>query len=1018
MRLAIQDSWPNLPDNAEREWIKRFQIACENVGVETCVVVTSDDIVEVDPTAVLVTHEFSRKLTATPTIGLIWSPLRFFRDDPYRMQSLRSYDGYLAGNDTIKTFLKDIQFGFSSRKPIGKELFLPTSYSTDHLSVADVEEPSLFYAGVHWDGSRHRDLFAELARRDMITCYGPPKSWGSVGSAYGGALPTDGRAVIETIAKHGLALCLHKAEHRAENTPSMRIFEALSVGAVPICDDIKFARENLSDFAHFVDMEQNGVDLAEQIEQIVLDTRRNPDVAIARAEAAKRWFDTNWSLEARIKSSVIPLVEEVLDVGRFRASPSRRGVTLANAGPRTPDCEVVVRTGGRTVECLARTIDSIRAADSEEFRLGVVLVDYKGRADLEAFATAENGPDFAVRYVRSRGTGFRSTALWDGVRAVEAPFVAHMDDDDTVFPNHYRQLASCFDANPHANVCYTGVITHEDEDGFYYAAPNFDGPGNKEIAERRHLTFLDVFDLSRLARFDNFIQSNTWMTRREFIHRVMGDDPELVVTEDVYLYLLMAADGPFAFTGSPTALWHWRSTTKDNSMKAVDQAIWADCVVRGKTRLNNVPFKASITFADILNPPSRVGESKDDPKEDNRPPESLPPVNFNQAIEGGLEFKEKTILRGFHEPEVGGIWSKQHSATVVFTIGNQIREQGGILVIECIGSMADLPDRWLELGLDGSEHRRLEIKDWSLNTVELPLAPNTPSPLTLKLTTSHLIGPEGGGPEKRALGGFIQSFRVVARSAGKIASTPPRRPGAISGGVGLAASQCLALAPEEPASLIMQRGAQLARIDAPNGRFVVPPSMAGPSTRYVLLPHDPTSRAHVEVSSDGSDPTPIVHREWAAPAAKFVGHRSGPGADQVMVVFDEPGTGSVANYLLLMAVPDAIEWRVRPFYGLAWRSLSQLGSAGLDSLGPYRDGAVASVAALPLMSTEPGASGGEVTLAAVLIAAAVHALTSDGAGPMDKLAARLLREVMMEAGLGRTAAEDGADAPQRVEVEV
>ena len=54
MRIAILDSWPNLPENAEREFLARFEIACANVGIECNIVVTSDDICACDPDVVLV----------------------------------------------------------------------------------------------------------------------------------------------------------------------------------------------------------------------------------------------------------------------------------------------------------------------------------------------------------------------------------------------------------------------------------------------------------------------------------------------------------------------------------------------------------------------------------------------------------------------------------------------------------------------------------------------------------------------------------------------------------------------------------------------------------------------------------------------------------------------------------------------------------------------------------------------------------------------------------------------------
>src|SRR5216683_4672100 len=63
MRIAVQNCFPNHPQNAEAEWIRRCFTACGRLGFESVEVVTSDDIMRCHPDCVLVTHEFSPKLT-------------------------------------------------------------------------------------------------------------------------------------------------------------------------------------------------------------------------------------------------------------------------------------------------------------------------------------------------------------------------------------------------------------------------------------------------------------------------------------------------------------------------------------------------------------------------------------------------------------------------------------------------------------------------------------------------------------------------------------------------------------------------------------------------------------------------------------------------------------------------------------------------------------------------------------------------------------------------------------------
>ena len=70
MRIAIQNAFPNHPQSAEAEWIRRFFTACSRLGFEPVEVITSDDIIRCQPDCVLVTHEVSPKLTQFPTLGV------------------------------------------------------------------------------------------------------------------------------------------------------------------------------------------------------------------------------------------------------------------------------------------------------------------------------------------------------------------------------------------------------------------------------------------------------------------------------------------------------------------------------------------------------------------------------------------------------------------------------------------------------------------------------------------------------------------------------------------------------------------------------------------------------------------------------------------------------------------------------------------------------------------------------------------------------------------------------------
>jgi hypothetical protein len=121
-----------------------------------------------------------------------------------------------------------------------------------------------------------------------------------------------------------------------------------------------------------------------------------------------------------------------------------------------------------------------------------------------------------------------------------------------------------------------------------------------EIRERRELKFFDDFNINRLLRFDNYIQSNAWLARRHVLTEDVLDDPELEVAEDMYFYLLLASRHQFLFSDTVSAVWNWRSMADDNSMTSVSQYRWAVNGGRLLRRLAQVSFGGGFQGRDVL----------------------------------------------------------------------------------------------------------------------------------------------------------------------------------------------------------------------------------------------------------------------------------------------------------------------------------------------------------------------------------------------------------------------------------
>ena len=577
MRIAVQNSYPNHPQSAEAEWIRRCLTACSRLGYEPVEVITSDDIIGFQPDCVLVTHEFSPKLTPFPTLGLMWSPPVFFADDPVRHRSILSLDGYLCGSRQIAQWIDDFATSRGKRAVLHDGLMLP---STPDCGPADglPSQLAIMYAGVHWDGSRHGEIFRGLDGRVPLTLYGPPNAWADRGASYRGALPFDGISVISAIRDAGIALCLHKAAHREANCPSMRLFEAAAAGALIITDDFEFPREWFRDSVLYVDAELPAPMVVEQIVSHVEWADRNPEAANRLAHRSNELFRRCLTLESMLRP--LPyLVDRVRDC--------RRMVVVANSSEKPqPTVEYIVRIGTRPAATLARALDSLAAQTYQA--IAVMLVQFHPVAGLDAVVDQYRSRFARIRHIVVANNGNRSTAWWAGLNAVTADFFGMLDDDDTLFPNHVASLMDCLERNPDYGFAYSGLIKVEDEPGHYVTAPQFNGPAGKVIEERREIYCLQEQSFVNLLPMHNVIGQNSWICRRSLLDREVLSDPKIEVAEDVHFMALMAGRTRFGFTAMATAAWHWRSTTKDNWTLSFSDRTFQVSLARWQQRLQNV----------------------------------------------------------------------------------------------------------------------------------------------------------------------------------------------------------------------------------------------------------------------------------------------------------------------------------------------------------------------------------------------------------------------------------------------
>lgn len=588
MRIAVLNSWPNLEFSAEREFIARLHLACQSLGWTCIEATTSDEIIIADTDCVLVTHEYSAKLTHVPTIGLLWSPPDYFRDDPVRVRNILSYDGYLAGSDSVREYLDDLFFSTNKNSPVSKFNVLPTAPTTE-FREPNLSAPSLFYAGVHWDGKRHEKLIRSLRAELPVSFYGDPAKWARFGTDYKGKIPFDGISIFQKINAAGVALCLHRAEHLQNGVPSMRIFESAAASAVVITENSSWAKRHFGESVLYVDQDASDKEKARQVIEHFEWIRSHPSEALALAMQANSIFNEHFSLE-KFLVHLPDFLHQVKDTGRFIESKQDSASSKV---------EAIVRIGGRDLSYVERCLDSLAA--QSHANLGLILVNFKNNPGVDDLLKKYLARFTSIKQIKSEATGFRSTSLWDGMRAVDGDYFCNLDDDDTIHPNHISSLADLLQTNKDHSVAYSGCIQVQDEEGHYYHQINFKGPIGLQVKENRKLLFFDAFNMQRMLHLENFVVSNAWLARKAVLNNKVLVDPKLVVSEDVYLYQFFLAHGGFLFSWKATANWHWRSTNRDNSTIHENYRVECNRRIRLRTQFFS-EHQNSLTCLDVARP--------------------------------------------------------------------------------------------------------------------------------------------------------------------------------------------------------------------------------------------------------------------------------------------------------------------------------------------------------------------------------------------------------------------------------
>jgi hypothetical protein len=285
--------------SAERELIKRFEIAGKNLGIEIAGGFSAEEARQFGPDVILATHPYVAKTLDVLTLGCLWNPCQFMEAVPEFKPNTLSYDGFLYASEAIKSWAHELAVS----KYLESTLY-PSAYRTIFQSPRRFEFP--VYIGTNWDGERHGELLSELGRRGYVRAYGPRSRWIRMRElgAYYGELEFGSDKLFEVYSKAAIGLCLHHPSHLKDGIPNMRIFEIIASSALPICDEHSFVKDAFGDNVLYVDITAPPLQVAEQVIDHVHWIQSHPRQASEMIAAAHRIFSEDYCLEALLTKMI------------------------------------------------------------------------------------------------------------------------------------------------------------------------------------------------------------------------------------------------------------------------------------------------------------------------------------------------------------------------------------------------------------------------------------------------------------------------------------------------------------------------------------------------------------------------------------------------------------------------------------------------------------------------------------------------------------------------------------------
>lgn len=351
-RFCIVKLWPDI-QAAEDECIARIRKAAVELGLVCDTVSSTGELVCTPGTfANADTHDFVINLHYdTPkgfdlySFNALWNPPDFFHEWGFKrcIENLISHDDFLSCDCKAADDLVLARISTNPHfQPIDKRLF----HSVSNIAFSPVArtDRKLFYVGINWEalsgsGGRHSKVLKELDKSGRLNIYGPKRFQGiNVWEGYKsfvGELPFDGESILEAIHKAGVGLVFSSKAHNDAALMSNRLFETIASGALVLCDDNEFIKRNLGDTVLYVDMNQDHIGIAHDVQNKLDWANDNPSTVSDMIAETQKVFEERFSLKKCISNIYrdIELRKNQLYTSKNGTSVSQKTTELVSLMP-------------------------------------------------------------------------------------------------------------------------------------------------------------------------------------------------------------------------------------------------------------------------------------------------------------------------------------------------------------------------------------------------------------------------------------------------------------------------------------------------------------------------------------------------------------------------------------------------------------------------------------------------------------------------------------------------------------